>query len=220
MFEKFRKKNKTDQKSEEMQQNKFSSRRKYRIQEGLPETILKRLEDLYTLLTDIGDDEYLPTTVEQIRDLTGLNTNYVATCVREKLIDKRTHPGGSPRFEYKWNTIKPTKEMAINLIKVAYNTGIKMLEDSIGEQVETDPNHGGDYHAQKLAEWEKERESRSLTSNFSKDTPNTQKINADVNLVSYSTVDGIMTIHVNLEKFNITEEEIINAVMKAALTLR
>jgi hypothetical protein len=168
--------------------NKFEGRRKYNVRAGMPQTTLKRLEDFYELLQcDPDEDGYVITTYEEIMELTHMDTNMLTIMLSNGMIIKRT-TGTSPKFKYKWDTIKPTIDMAVKLLdeRSNYQAGMKKRGDA--EQEEPTPEI------------------------VISDTPDAVDHTA---LLDYMIKDNIMIVRVNLSKIEVNEKTVIKSLMAA-----
>ena len=192
--------------------NKFAGRRQYAIRAGLPEKILKRLIDLHELLQCDPDQQgYVVTTFKEMNELTEMDVNMMTIMVQNGIMQKRT-TGGSPKFKYKWDTIDPTMDMAVKLLdkKLEMKKGPEELPEPEGIVSESKPESIVEKHAhlEPLVTEEKAEELRfeELT------TAPTVLIDSQVD------ENNVMTMHINLEKFEITEAEVISAVMVLVAT--
>lgn len=171
--------------------NKFAGKRKYHGRAGMPQTTLKRLEDFYELLQcDPDGDGYVVTTYEEIMELTHMDTNMLTIMLANGMIIKRT-TGSSPKFKYKWDTIKPTLDMAV-----------KLLEER------------GKYQSKwgnKKEEAKPEAEAEEIKSD---DVEITASSSA---LMDYMLKDDILIIRVNTKMIDVEPKSVIKSVMKALL---
>ncbi len=182
------------QKTTEMaKENKFTGKRQYAVRTGTPPKILVRLNDLYELLhCDPDNDGYVVTTFKEMNELTEMDVNMLTIMVSNGLILKRT-TGTSPKFKYKWDTIKPTVDMAAKLVNK--RTEMKKRDTPDNVVSESKPES-------LLPEPEAELSVHTPPNEF------------DSTTIVDSRVDGdIMTMHVNLTKLGITESAVLNAVL-------
>ena len=184
-------------KNEPMKDNKFSPERKHKIRSGFVDNTLERLKDFYELLRiDPDDHGYTPLTTIEINEGTDLGYEYISTLVLEKLVSRVASTDGKTRFKYKWDTIYPTKHMALNLIKVTYNR----------------LNRPADFG---------EEERKLFNEDKMKELPNkpglaaeiTHAMKKKVQLLDYNMDKSVMTVSINLELFDVKEQDVINAIM-------
>lgn len=185
-------------KKKQKPENKFASKRKYHGRAGMPQTTLKRLEDLHELLQCDPDPEgYVVTTYEEIFELTKMDSNILTIMVDNGMVLRRL-TGSSPKFKYKWDTIKPNIEMASKLVseKAKYvaklKDGKKENEDTeeVVEEVETP-------EAAELSNIPDEVSAASSA------------------LMDYIMKDGVLIIRVDTKMIDIDAKSVIKSVMKA-----
>jgi len=172
-------------------ENKFSGKRQHNITDvraGMPQTTLVRLEDLHELLQCDPDSEgYVITTFKEMQELTHMDVNLLTLLLRKGMMIKAT-TGASPKFKYKWDTIEPTLDMAVALLK----SKIEMKNKN---------------------EPEPEDESEVIVDDKSETLKFDHLSNTPVALIDYHMEGDMMIMRINTDKFNIKEEAVINAVL-------
>jgi len=172
--------------------NKFAGKRRYSIRSGTPEKVLKRLNDLYELLQCDPDDQgYVITTFKEMNELTEMDVNIMTIMIHNGMI-RKANTGSSPKFKYKWDTIKPTMDMAVKLIDKKLET--KKGPDNVVSESQPESL------LPKPAETEIEVHNE----------PDAQKSKV---LIDYHRDGDLMTVRVNLEMFKVDEASVINAIM-------
>ena len=184
---------KRTKKAEPMKENKFAGKRQYRIRTGLAEKTLVRLKDLYELLQcDPDEHGYVVTTFKEMNELTEMDLVLLSIMLTNGMLLKR-NTGGSPKFKYKWDTIKPNKDMVIKLINTKYENGKKgstIVSESQPESIVVEEKEDVEVKAEEI------------------------KSEPKPDVVLDSLVNGdIMTMHVNLSKLGLTESAVLNAVL-------
>ena len=188
--------------------NKFEGKRKYSIRAGVPEKTLQRLKDLHEMLhCDPDDRGYVVTTFEEMMQLTEIDSNSITIMIHNGMIRKAT-TGGSPKYKYKWDTIKPTMDMARTIINKKLDLKKpKAAKDVVSEsKPESTSPESEEEHLERTDNAEIiEKKELSI---------HTETDALDSSVIMDSKVDGdIMTMHVNLTKLGITESAVLNAVL-------
>ena len=182
--------------SGKIESNKFAGKRQYSIRTGLAEKTLIKLNDLHEMLhCDPDDHGYVVTTFKEIQELTEMDLVLVSIMTANRMILKQ-NTGASPKFKYKWDTIKPTIDMAVKLLEKR----IKNHQDNKPEGIIS------------------ESQPESITTKTDEDLIVVEKPEDEIvdlnNIVMDSLVkDDIMTMHVNLKKLGIKESDVLNAVL-------
>jgi len=189
----------------EMKQNKFAGKRQYSIRAGLPEKTLKRLNDLYELLhCDPDPQGYVVTTFKEMNELTEMDVNLMTIMIHNGMIRKSV-TGGSPKFKYKWDTIKPTMDMAVKLIdkRLDLKKGPAEPESVVSE------SQPESVVEEKTDEVENQEiiDEMNLTV---RDKPD--EVGSSI-IIDSRIAGDVMTMHVNLKKLGITETDVLNAVL-------
>ena len=159
---------------------------------GLPEKTLTKLKDLHEMLQcDPDEHGYVVTTFKEIQELTEMDLVIVSLMIQNNMIQK-AYTGGSPKFKYKWDTIKPTMDMAVGLLEKRIEQNQKdkpegVVSESQPESILPDPE-------EIPIEETTAKNDRSI-------------------ILDSSVEDGIMTAHVNLDKLGITEAAVLNAIL-------
>ena len=181
--------------------NKFAGRRQYSIRAGLPEKTLKRLNDMYELLhCDPDKQGYVVTTFKEMQELTEMDVNLMTIMIQNHMVLKSV-TGGSPKFKYKWDTIEPNMDMAVMLLdkKLELKKGPESPPEPEGIVSESKPDSIIPEETEKL----------EFEENVTLPT---------VLIDSQVDENNVMTLHINLEKFEVTEAEVISAVMVLVAT--
>jgi hypothetical protein len=182
--------------SGKIESNKFAGKRKYSIRQGLPEKTLIKLKDLHEMLQcDPDEHGYVVTTFKEIQELTEMDLVILSLMIHNGMIQK-AYTGGSPKFKYKWDTIKPTIDMAV-----------KLLENRIDHNQSNKPEG-----------IISESQPESIIPETEEDLIVVEKPEDEIvdmnNIIMDSLVKGdIMTMHVNLKKLGIKESDVLNAVL-------
>jgi len=181
---------KRKQNSEEQTMENLNPKRKQRIKAGLPQKIFSELNELYEFLTikDAMDmRSYIETDYEELMKVSGLNSSYLAAVIREKLVLKE--PAGEGKgYKYRWNTIRPTLDMAVAIIEKEYDR--KLIRDERANKATV----------------------KSTNNDNVKSTPIT-KDTSPVSLIDYHIEGDVMTIRLNMKYFNVKGPDIVNKVM-------
>jgi len=205
-------KNPFKQKQKEMVRktdNKFAGKRQYSIRTGLPEKTLKRLNDLHELLQCDPDLQgYVVTTFKEMNELTEMDVNIMTLMTQNGMI-RKANTGGSPKFKYKWDTIKPTMDMAVKLLdkKLEKSKISTPMSEPEGVISESKPESI-------IPEQEEEKIKYEPGLRIPKLSVSDKPIDLNSIVIdSVVSVDGIMTMHINLKKLGITEGTVLNAVL-------
>jgi hypothetical protein len=184
-------KNILKRKSKEMKKdNKFAGKRKHGVREGTPNKTLTRLNDLYELLhCDPDEHGFVITTFKEMNELTEIDVNILTIMVGNGMM-RKAKTGTSPKFKYKWDTIKPTMDMAM-----------KLAEEKIKMKTPADPE--GMAEPDNIVS---ESQPESIN-------PDPDEFDSSVIVDSHVSTSGILTMHVNLPKLGIKETDVINAVL-------
>jgi hypothetical protein len=175
-------------------ENKVAGKVKPHLRLGLPEKTLTKLKDLHEMLQcDPDEHGYVVTTFKEIQELTEMDLVILSIMIQNNMVQK-AYTGGSPKFKYKWDTIKPTMDMAVTLLEKRIENNQKdkpegVISESQPESVIPEP----------------EKEDEPVIED---DITDLSKIVMD-SLVT----DDILTLHVNLKKLGITESDVLNAVL-------
>lgn len=184
--------------SGKIESNKFAGKRKYNIRVGLPEKTLMKLNDLHEMLhCDPDDQGYVVTTFKEIQELTEMDLVLVSIMTANGMILKQS-TGASPKFKYKWDTIKPTMDMAVKLLE-------KRIENNQGKPEgvisESQPESITEAENQEIID------KNDLTIHDDPDE-------FDSSIIVDSRIAGdVMTMRVNLKKLGIKETDVLNAVL-------
>jgi hypothetical protein len=174
--------------------NKFAGKRQHGVRTGTPNKTLTRLTDLYELLhCDPDEDGYVITTFKEMNELTEIDVNMLTILVANGVM-RKAKTGTSPKFKYKWDTIKPTMDMAM-----------KLADERIKMKTPADP--------------EAMKEPENIISESKPESINPKPEDTiepsfeNIVIDSVVSTDNILTMHVNLNKLSITETDVITAVL-------
>jgi len=178
--------------SGKIESNKFAGKRKYNIRVGLPEKTLMKLNDLHEMLhCDPDDQGYVVTTFKEIQELTEMDLVLVSIMTANGMILKQS-TGASPKFKYKWDTIKPTMDMAVKLLEKRIENNQKDAPEGVVS----------------------ESKPESVIPEPEQEEPVIEDEIFDSSIIIDSKVAGdVMTMHVNLKKLGIKETDVLNAVL-------
>ncbi len=190
----------------DMKPNKFDTKRKYSVRAGVPEKTFRRLQDLYELLQCKPDKSgYVVTTFEEMMELTEIDSNSISIMIANGLILKTT-TGGSPKYKYKWDTVKPTMDMAMTVInkKLVLKQKAKgIVSESQPESITLEVQNG-------VIDKEDNQEIIEKSQLSVHDQPD----EFDSSIIMDSRIkDGVMIMRVNLDRLGITETDVLNAVL-------
>jgi len=193
------------QEETEMKTNKFAGKRQYKLRIGLPEKTLTKLTDLYELLQCEPDkDGYVVTTFKEIQELTEMDLVLVSIMTANGMIRKAT-TGGSPKFKYKWDTIKPTMDMAVKLLEKRIENNKDAPEGVVSE---SKPESLLPAPAETEVDNQEIIDKKDISVHSEPD-----EFDSSVIVDCHVDTNGILTMHVNLPKLGIKESDVINAVL-------
>ena len=195
------------QKQEMKQENKFAGKRKYAMRAGTPNKTLTRLNDLHELLQcDPDEHGYVVTTFKEMNELTEMDVNILTIMIQQGLL-KKMNTGSTPKFKYKWDTIKPTMDMAVKLAETKAN--MKKNDDP-----EPPENVVSESKPESINPDSEKEENQEIIDENKISVHTTDEFDSSVIVDSKVDATGtFMTMHVNLKKLGIRESDVLNAVL-------
>lgn len=170
----------------------METKRKYRVQHGLPQELLNKLKELYEFLTikDAMDARgFVMTDYKELKEVSGISNVFLTTIIREKIILKE--PVGRA-YKYKWDSIYPTLDMSVKTIEMNYQ--YRHITPEPEEEIVPEAK------PEIVPEPEPEPEEKPTVGEF-------------VSLIDYRTEDNVMTVRINLQQFEVKEADVIASVM-------